>query len=111
MTVRERSKRDQTHIIFDILTSVQQNEKEEKGLTKTRIMNLSNLNVIVFNKYFSVLLEEGLIQEVIGDKGQIIYRITDKGKLYRQSIEISKKLEERLVSLKFRNSIQHDSIN
>ena len=45
-----------------------------------RIMYRTNLNFVTFRKYFSVLLDRGLIAEVKNGEGNTLYRTTEKGK-------------------------------
>ena len=79
-------RRSQTAVIIDILTEA------SRGANKTRIMYRANLNFCRFNRYFSKLMEEGLIA-VTENPGEIVYQTTEKGitllKLLRKAGEIS----------------------
>lgn len=79
-------RRSQMKIITDILT------KTLNAATKTRIMYRANLNFLRFNRYFSKLLERGLIvKENDPNDGVMYYRTTEKGK---DLLEVLKKAEE-----------------
>lgn len=83
-------RRSQMKIITDILT------KALNTATKTRIMYRANLNFLRFNRYFSKLLERGLIVNENGpNDGVMYYRTTEKGK---DLLKVLKKAEE-LVSI------------
>jgi len=63
-------------IVADILTVAL------NGANKTRIVYRANLNFTRFHKYFSELLDKGLI--VRADEGE--YRTTDKGRRFLKII-------------------------
>ena len=66
-------RRSRTEVIIDILTEA------SRGANKTRIMYRANLNFCRFNRYFSKLMDEGLV--VAADNpGGIVYLTTEKGK-------------------------------
>jgi len=66
-------RRSRTEVIIDILTEA------SRGANKTRIMYRANLNFCRFNRYFSKLMEEGLI--IASDNpGGIVYQTTEKGR-------------------------------
>lgn len=68
------SRRSRMEVIGDILA-------EASGLsTKTRIMYGANLNFLRFEKYFSKLLDNGLIVERKNSEGSRVYITTEKGK-------------------------------
>jgi len=81
-------RRSRMRIITDILA---------EGLTpasKTRIMYKANLNFLRFQRYFSELLENGLIiRENVSDNGVDYYKTTDKG---RDLLQVIKEAEELL---------------
>ena len=73
-------------VIADILTEAL------NGASKTRIMYRANLNSLRVNRYFSKLLETGLIvKENDPNNGALCYRTTEKGK---GLLKVLKKAEE-----------------
>ncbi len=77
-------------VVADILTEAL------NGANKTRIMYRANLNFVRFKKYFSVLLDRGLVAEVDnpGDGG-VLYKTTEEG---RALLAVLRKAR-RLISL------------
>lgn len=71
-----RERRGRIQIVVDILTEAL------NGSNKTRIMYRANLNFLRFERYFSDLLEKGLIAELNSPRGKVVYRTTDKGKRF-----------------------------
>jgi len=69
-------RRGRIQIVVDILTEAL------NGSNKTRIMYRANLNFLRFERYFSDLLEKGLMAEVNSPLGRVVYRTTDKGKRF-----------------------------
>jgi predicted transcriptional regulator len=69
-----RKYRSRWEIILEILRSC-----TGEGAKKTHIMYRSNLNRESFNKYFQVLVGEGLVAESDDPDGGILYRTTEKG--------------------------------
>jgi len=83
-------RRSRTELIVDILTEALQ------GANKTNIMYMANLNFLRFNRYFSELIDKGLIAEVDNPgSGNFMYKTTDKGKAL---LEVLKKAK-RFISL------------
>jgi len=75
---------------MDILVEASQ------GANKTRIMYRANLNFLRFERYFSELLDKGLIAEVNNPtSGKVIYETTEEGKTL---LEVLKKAK-RFISL------------
>jgi len=64
------------------------------GSNKTRIMYRANLNFLRFDRYFSELLDKGLIAKENASDGRIIFRTTDKGKRFLKIITDA----ERIIS-------------
>ncbi|MDH5770754.1 MAG: winged helix-turn-helix domain-containing protein [Candidatus Bathyarchaeota archaeon] len=56
------------------------------GANKTRIMYRANLNFLRFDRYFSELMDKGLIVEENTSDGRATYRTTDKGKRFLKII-------------------------
>ena len=83
-------RRSRTEVIMDILVEASQ------GANKTRIMYRANLNFLRFKRYFSELLDKGLIAEVDNPgSGKVIYKTTEDGKAL---LEVLKKAK-RFISL------------
>ena len=83
-------RRSRTEVIMDILAEA------SHGANKTRIMYRANLNFLRFKKYFSELLDKGLIAEVNNPtSGNVIYTTTEEGKAL---LEVLKKAK-RFISL------------
>ena len=85
-----RRRRDRLEIVADILTEAL------NGANKTRIMYRANLNFVRFKKYFSVLLDRGLIVGVNNpDGGRVVYKTTEKGRALLGALRKA----ERFISL------------
>ena len=56
------------------------------GANKTRIMYRANLNFLRFNRYFSELMDKGLIAEKNTSDGRVVYRTTKKGRRFLKII-------------------------
>ncbi|MCX8170367.1 MAG: winged helix-turn-helix domain-containing protein [Candidatus Bathyarchaeota archaeon] len=88
-----RSYRSKYDIIADIL------EAAMNGTKKTRIMHMANVNYHSFCKYFNMLLEDGLIAEVKGSDGEIIYRTTEAGiehlKIFSRFLSYKRRVSEK----------------
>jgi len=83
-------RRSRTEVIMDILAEASQ------GANKTRIMYRANLNFLRFERYFSELLDKGLIAEVSNPtSGKVIYETTEDGKTLLQVLKKAK----RFISL------------
>ena len=83
-------RRSRTEVIMDILVEASQ------GANKTRIMYRANLNFLRFERYFSELLDKGLIVGVNNPtSGKVIYETTEEGKVL---LEVLKKAK-RFISL------------
>jgi len=67
-------------VVADILTEAL------NGANKTRIMYRANLNFLGFHKYFSELLDKGLIVREDTPDGRVVYRTTDKGRRFLKII-------------------------
>lgn len=68
-------RRSPVEVVADILTEAL------NGASKTRIMYRANLNFLRLNRYFSELLEKGLIvKENDSDGRTVYYKTTEKGK-------------------------------
>ena len=65
------------------------------GANKTRIMYRANLNFLRFHRYFSDLLDKGLIVEENASDGRVMYQTTDKG---RRLLKIISSAEEIISS-------------
>ena len=79
------SRRSRTEVIRDILAEAL------SGANKTRIMYRANLNFLRFKRYFSELVEKGLIAEVDNPGGGIVFKTTEKGKAL---LELLRKAEQ-----------------
>lgn len=64
------------------------------GANKTRIIYRANLNFLRFNRYFSELVEKGLIVGVDNPGGGVVYQTTEKGKAL---LEVLKKAEQFIL--------------
>jgi predicted transcriptional regulator len=62
------------------------------GANKTRIMYRANLNFRRFDKYFSELMEKGLIVQENTSDGRVTYRTTDKGKRFLKNISSAEEI-------------------
>jgi len=58
---------------------------------KTRIMYKSNLNFEHFRRYFYDLLRKGIIEEMNGSDGRLMYTTTERG---RTLLEVLRKAQE-----------------
>lgn len=68
------SRRNEIEIITDIL------EEALKPRSKTRLMYSTNLSFFQANRYFTRLLEKGLMTKINGSNGGLTYyRTTEKG--------------------------------
>lgn len=67
-------RRSRLEVVADILTETL------NGACKTRVMYRANLNFLRFHKYFSELLDKGLIVVENTFDGRVMYHATDKGK-------------------------------
>ena len=77
-------------VVADILTEAL------NGAKKTRIMYRANLNFLRFKKYFSVLLDEGLIAMVNNPgSGGVVYKTTEKGRALLEALRKAR----RFISL------------
>jgi len=76
-------------VVADILTEALY------GANKTRIMYRANLNFLRFHRYFSELLDKGLMVRENGSDGRVVYRTTDKG---RRFLKIISNAEEIISS-------------
>jgi len=74
------SRRSRLEVVADILTEALY------GANKTRIMYRANLNFLRFHRYFSELLDKGLIVRENASDGRVVYRTTDKGKRFLKII-------------------------
>ena len=85
-----RRRRDRLEVVADILTEAL------NGANKTRIMYRANLNFVRFKRYFSELLDRGLIVEVDNPgSGGVLYKTTEEG---RALLAVLRKAR-RLISL------------
>ena len=82
------SRRSRIEVIKDILTEA------SSGANKTRIIYRANLNFLRFNRYFSELVEKGLIVGVDNPGGGVVYQTTEKGKAL---LEVLKKAEQFIL--------------
>mgnify|MGYP006267480017 FL=1 len=79
-------RRSRTEVIMDILVEASQ------GANKTRIMYRANLNFLRFERYFSELLDKGLIAEVNNPtSGKVIYETTEEGKVLLEVLKKAKR--------------------
>lgn len=69
-----RHYRSRDEIVVEILKAA------SGGSKKTHIMQKANLNRAMFNKYFPMLLRNGLIVEDDDPDGGSLYWLTDEGK-------------------------------
>ena len=83
------SRRSRLEVVADILTEALY------GANKTRIMYRANLNFLRFHRYFSELLDKGLMVRENGSDGRVVYRTTDKG---RRFLKIISNAEEIISS-------------
>jgi len=83
------SRRSRLEVVADILTEAL------NGANKTRIMYRANLNFLRFHRYFSELLDKGLMVRENGSDGRVVYRTTDKG---RRFLKIISNAEEIISS-------------
>ena len=77
-------KRGKLEVVYDILNMVRNNKNSIKP---TPLLRGSNLSSKRFQKYFSELLEKGLIREINDKNGKII-TLTDKGFEYLEKYKI-----------------------
>ena len=80
-----RERRSRMEIVIDILTEAL------SDVNKTRIMYRANLNFLRFERYFSDLLDKGLIIKANSPRGKELYRTTEKG---RRFLKIMQDAEE-----------------
>jgi len=57
----------------------------EEGCRKTRIMYLGNLSFELLRKYLDILVKRGLLE--VQDRGEKIYRTTEKGRHFLQEFQ------------------------
>jgi len=60
--------------------------------SKTRLMYKSNLNFRRFNKYFHDLLRKGFLEQINDVKGQVVYKITKRGRTLLEVLKKARKL-------------------
>ena len=63
-----------------------------KGANKTRIIYRAYLNFLRFDRYFSELMDKGLIVQENTSDGRAIYRTTDKGKRFLKLISSAEEI-------------------
>ncbi len=78
-TNRRRKNRGRLHIVAAIL------QIAEEGCRKTRIMYLGNLSFELLRKYLDILVKRGLLE--VQDRGEKIYRTTEKGRHFLQEFQ------------------------
>ena len=82
-------RRSRVEVIIDILTEA------SFGANKTRIMYRANLNFVRFKRYFSELLDKGLIAQVDNPgSGGFIYKTTEEGKSLLEVLRNYKRIRE-----------------
>lgn len=69
-------RRGEVEILRDILSIAL------KGVVKTRIVYGANLNFIRLKRYLDRLESWGLIRRVDNASGQVIYKTTEKGRIF-----------------------------
>jgi predicted transcriptional regulator len=79
--IKKNCKRGWGSIAIDILESTLHAER------KTRVMYKSNLNYVRFNSYFLDFVEKGLIEKVDDSNGRPLYLISEKGKVFLDSLK------------------------
>lgn len=79
-------RRSRIEVIADILAEA------SNGANKTRVMYRANLNFLRFDRYFSQLMDKGLIVEENSSDGKVIYRTTDAGKRFLKLIRSAEEI-------------------
>jgi len=82
-------KRSRAEVIIAILSAARE------GAGKTRLMYRVNMNFALFNRYLRELKGAGLIVELNGSRGEVVYRTTERGE---NLLRLLKKAE-KFVSL------------
>jgi predicted transcriptional regulator len=70
-----RSYRSRDEIVVEILKATTRRSR------KTHIMQKANLNPLMFEKYFPMLLRNGYIVKEDGPESGSLYRLSDEGKV------------------------------
>ena len=79
-------RRSHLEIVADILTEAL------NGANKTRIIYRANLNFRRFHRYFSELLDNGLVVMENASDGGVVYRTTDKGRRFLKIINSAEEI-------------------
>jgi predicted transcriptional regulator len=106
-TQMKNRRRDKTEIIALILRLVN-NNTNRSGMTQRRIMYGAHLSFVQLKGYLSLMLEIGFVEF---EKGERVYRTTEKGKHFLQIYnEIGSKMSSQLYCKyisTFRNNYGH----
>ena len=74
------NKRSESEILAKILNSAGEDAK------KTQLLHNANISYTHFIKYFNFLLDKNFIEIKNGNPSGIVYKITDKGKIFLDNI-------------------------
>ena len=73
MSLKSQRMRGEWEIILDLLSATAKNKNEKK----TYIMQSAYLQWKIFNKYFTYLIEKGLVEKINSDEDN--FELTEKG--------------------------------
>jgi predicted transcriptional regulator len=76
-----RHRRGEIQILTDILNL------SLKGVKATHLMYKANLSYSTLRRYLSAALRQGLIRKVCNEDGSVMYRITERGKIFLEKLK------------------------
>lgn len=78
-------KRDRLSVIYDLLSTIMNNNNSIKP---TPLLRYSNLSSQSFSEYFDEMLKKGFVKEVVDKKNKKFITLTDKGFKYLEKYQI-----------------------